>query len=138
MMVQLSSSATQDAPLKCPAAVPVLVKHRFPKRYRHPTLDAQLTRQRLASEARALVRCLKAGVRVPALRLVDVRHGCLGIEWVEGWTVREILGGGQEDDSVAENSDPVPEQLAGNSAFSEGPSGGTLPALQSRALSSFR
>lgn len=85
-----------------------------------------------------MVRCLKAGVRVPALRLVDVRHGCLGIEWVEGWTVREILGGGQEDDSVAENSDPVPEQLAGNSAFSEGPSGGTLPALQSRALSSFR
>lgn len=86
-----------------PASVDILLKHRFPKRYRHPTLDAQLTRQRLTSEARALVRCAKAGVRVPGLRLVDVKQGCLGMEWIEGWSVREILGGGQEDDLTAED-----------------------------------
>ncbi|GAA5907545.1 hypothetical protein JCM5296_004110 [Sporobolomyces johnsonii] len=81
-----------------PAAVPLLLKHRFPKQYRHPTLDALLTRQRLTSEARALVRCLKAGVTVPALRVVDVREGVVGMEWVDGWSVREVLGGGQEED----------------------------------------
>lgn len=93
-----TSTPAELAPLpSSPSAVPVLLKHRFPKRYRHPALDAQLTRQRLTSEARALVRCSKAGVRVPGLRLVDVRQGCLGMEWIEGWSVREVLGGGQED-----------------------------------------
>ncbi|GAA6022158.1 hypothetical protein JCM11491_005109 [Sporobolomyces phaffii] len=81
----------------------ILLKHRFPKRYRHPTLDAQLTRQRLTSEARALVRCLKAGVRVPGLRVVDAKSGALGLEWIDGWSVREVLGGGQEDDGLPES-----------------------------------
>ena len=101
----LSTSAAASSPSSAPAPpapVDTLLKYRFPKRYRHPTLDAQLTRQRLTSEARALVRCIKAGVRVPGLRLVDVKQGCLGIEWIEGWSVREILGGGQEDDLAAE------------------------------------
>ncbi|PLW27612.1 hypothetical protein PCANC_04033 [Puccinia coronata f. sp. avenae] len=39
----------------------VLLKHRFPKTYRHPTLDGQLTRNRLTFEARSLTRALKAG-----------------------------------------------------------------------------
>lgn len=85
-----------------PAPIPVLLKHRFAKGYRHPSLDAILTRQRLNSEARALVRCMKAGVRVPGLRIVDVKQGVLGIEWVEGWSVREVLGGGQEEDEGPE------------------------------------
>ncbi|GAA5846241.1 hypothetical protein JCM3766R1_000762 [Sporobolomyces carnicolor] len=85
--------------------VDILLKHRFPKRYRHPTLDAQLTRQRLMSEARALVRCLKADVRVPGLRIVDVKSGALGVEWIEGWSVREVLGGGQEEDGLPEPAD---------------------------------
>jgi TP53 regulating kinase-like protein len=48
------------------------------------------------------VRCLKAGVRVPALRIVDVKSGALGVEWIEGWSVREVLGGGQEEDGLPE------------------------------------
>ncbi|CEQ38626.1 SPOSA6832_00066 [Sporobolomyces salmonicolor] len=94
-----------------PAAVPLLLKHRFPKQYRHPTLDALLTRQRLTSEARALVRCLKAGVKVPALRVIDVREGVVGMEWVDGWSVREVLGGGQEEDQglVEEEEEDVAE-----------------------------
>lgn len=108
-LMTLSSSSASEPPSSCPLGeatpAPVLLKHRFPKRYRHPTLDAQLTRQRLVSEARSLVRCLKAGVRVPALRLVDIRQGCLGMEWIDGWTVREILGGGQDDEGVAVESE---------------------------------
>lgn len=47
------------------------------------------------------MRCRKAGVCVPGLRIVDVKQGVLGIEWVEGWSVREVLGGGQDDDEGA-------------------------------------
>ncbi|KAL8276192.1 hypothetical protein RQP46_011404 [Phenoliferia psychrophenolica] len=115
-----AAAALSDSPP--PAPVPVLLKHRFAKGYRHPTLDALLTRQRLTSEARALVRCGKAGVCVPGLRIVDVKQGVLGIEWIEGWSVREVLGGGQEDDEgpeeevgedeeVEEESDDVAERL---------------------------
>lgn len=42
------------------AKVPVLLKHRFKKQYRHPSLDANLTRARVAGEARALLRCLRS------------------------------------------------------------------------------
>lgn len=86
-------------------AIPVLIKHRFPKTYRHAHLDVLLTRQRLSAEARALVRCGKAGVKVPGLRIADHREGVLGIEWIEGWSVREVLGGGQDDDQMADNED---------------------------------
>ncbi|GAA5827965.1 hypothetical protein JCM11251_005670 [Rhodosporidiobolus azoricus] len=103
--VTLSSSSSSPSPSSstsppAPPPVPILLKYRFPKAYRHATLDALLTRQRLTSEARALVRCQKAGVRVPGLRVVDVRQGCVGMEWVEGWSVREVLGGGQEGDEL--------------------------------------
>ncbi|GAA5925015.1 hypothetical protein JCM3775_006343 [Rhodotorula graminis] len=114
-----ASSTSSTSPLPAataepPAPVDILLKHRFPKRYRHPTLDAQLTRQRLTSEARALVRCAKAGVRVPGLRLVDVKQGCLGMEWIEGWSVREILGGGQEDDLTSDDDEDERVEDVGN------------------------
>ncbi|ORY90228.1 hypothetical protein BCR35DRAFT_299817 [Leucosporidium creatinivorum] len=104
-----------------PPALPVLLKHRFPKTYRHSTLDALLTRQRVTGESRALVRCLKAGVKVPGLRCVDVKQGVLGMEWIEGWSVREVLGGGQEGDELPdedgeeeeEEPDDVQEMLKG-------------------------
>jgi len=71
---------------------PILLKHRFSKQYRHRQLDSTLTKQRLSSEARALVRCLKFGVLVPGVRYVDLEHGILGLEWIDGMTVRRLLG----------------------------------------------
>lgn len=38
---------------------PVLIKHRFKKKYRHEALDATLTKARVAGEARTLLKCLK-------------------------------------------------------------------------------
>lgn len=38
-----------------------MVKHRFPKGYRHPALEARLSRRRTVQEARALLRCRRAG-----------------------------------------------------------------------------
>lgn len=96
----------------------ILVKYRFPKGYRHKTLDATLTKVRVASEARALIRCLRyvlfssitvgsicfsprAGVNVPGVRMVDVLEGVLGIEWIEGKSVRRLLPGGAEGEEEA-------------------------------------
>jgi TP53 regulating kinase-like protein len=73
----------------------------------------------LTAEARALVRCSKVGVKVPGLRLVDHREGILGIEWIEGWSVREVLGGGQDDDMPEDEIeddqvDEAEEDIIGN------------------------
>ncbi|CAL1701730.1 unnamed protein product [Somion occarium] len=75
---------------------PVLIKYRFHKQYRHPTLDASLTKSRVAGEARAIGRCLRAGVNVPGIRMVDLQEGVLAIEWINGKSVRFLLGGGAE------------------------------------------
>lgn len=52
-------------------------------------------------EARALLRCAKAGVAVPAVRCVDEKEGILGLELIPGKSVREWLGGGAEGDDEA-------------------------------------
>jgi len=49
-----------------PGDAPVLLKHRFSKRYRHSALDASLTRARVAGEARALLRCLRCEISFSA------------------------------------------------------------------------
>jgi len=38
-----------------------IAKERFKKNYRHPTLDASLTTQRMKSEVRAMLRCRMNG-----------------------------------------------------------------------------
>ncbi|KIW03409.1 Kae1-associated kinase Bud32 [Verruconis gallopava] len=67
------------------------LKYRPRKTYRHPTLDARLTKQRILAEARVLVRCRKEGLRVPAVLGVDWEEGWLGMEWITGRTVRQCL-----------------------------------------------
>ena len=47
--------------------LPTIVKQRFSKRYRHPSLDAKLTAQRLRQEARAVMRARKLGVLTPGV-----------------------------------------------------------------------
>ena len=50
-----------------PAGASVVLKERFPKTYRHPTLDATLTRRRTRAEARTMERLRASAVRVPAV-----------------------------------------------------------------------
>ncbi|KAF7340218.1 Bud32 protein kinase [Mycena venus] len=95
-----------------PSDPPILLKHRFRKGYRHPTLDGSLTRSRVAGEARALLKCLRAGVNVPGVRMVDAVEGVLGIEWIHGQSVRKLLpGGGEEDEEESEDSEPPVDLL---------------------------
>lgn len=98
-----SSSSTLDVP------PPLLLKYRFPKHYRHPHLSQSITVQRTVSEVRALTRCLKRGVHVPRVNLVDEKLGVIGLEWIEGRSVRELLGGGAEGDN---GGDEEQEDLA--------------------------
>ncbi|KAH9923461.1 kinase-like domain-containing protein [Epithele typhae] len=110
-----SSPSDPSAPDGC-----VLLKHRFAKQYRHPTLDGALTRARVAGEARALVRCLRAGVRVPGVRMVDAAAGVLGIEWVDGASVRALLGGGAEGEVEVEERDDGEEEEGEEEAHEDG------------------
>lgn len=83
--------------LTSPSSQAVLLKYRFPKKYRHPALSAQLTRARIGSEARALARCVRNGVRVPDVRVVDLDSGIIAMEWIEGSSVRHLLGSDEEE-----------------------------------------
>ena len=49
----------------------VVVKERFSKKYRHPDLDTQLTKDRHKAEARSLLKCKQVGVRAPTMFLCD-------------------------------------------------------------------
>jgi TP53 regulating kinase-like protein len=82
-----------------------LLKYRFPKTYRHQTLSSQLTASRTTAEARALVRCAKAGVNTPGILCVDDSEGVLGLELIEGHSVRQLLGGGSESDEIGSGTE---------------------------------
>ncbi|KAI1401888.1 tyrosine protein kinase [Hypoxylon fuscum] len=69
-------------------SIPSALKYRPPKPWRHPTLDARLTRHRILAEARILVKCRREGVPVPAVYAVDESAGWLMMEWVGGAPAR--------------------------------------------------
>jgi hypothetical protein len=56
----------------------------------------------------------RCGVSVPGLRFVDTASGVLGIEWIDGKSVRFLLGSGDEGDEVIDddNGDQVLTPLA--------------------------
>ncbi|MFD1513768.1 bifunctional N(6)-L-threonylcarbamoyladenine synthase/serine/threonine protein kinase [Halomarina rubra] len=59
-----------------------VVKHREPKSYRHPDLDARLRRERTRAEARLLHDARKLGVSTPVVRDVDPRESTIAMERV--------------------------------------------------------
>lgn len=69
----------------------VVVKERFKKEYRHPVLDERLTKERLALEARNLVRARRAGVLAPLPFQVDVPRARIVMELIDGVTVKQWL-----------------------------------------------
>lgn len=71
--------------------IPCALKYRPSKPYRHPVLDVRLTKHRILSEARVLVKCRREGVPVPAVYALDETNGWLMVEWIEGEVVRVQL-----------------------------------------------
>lgn len=72
-------------------SIPCALKYRPPKPWRHPALDARLTRHRILSEARNLAKCRREGVLVPAVYAVDESAGWLMMEWIVGGPVRVAI-----------------------------------------------
>jgi TP53 regulating kinase-like protein len=71
-----------------------VAKQRFPKRYRHPELDARLTRSRLQAEARSLLKARKLGVLAPLPLHVDVASSTLFLDFVPGCSLKQRLRSG--------------------------------------------
>lgn len=46
---------------------------------------------------------VRSGVNVPGIRMVDAVEGVLGLEWIEGKTVRSLLPGGSVDEEDDRN-----------------------------------
>ncbi|KAL5561722.1 hypothetical protein UlMin_031469 [Ulmus minor] len=68
-----------------------IVKERFSKKYRHPTLDSKLTLKRLNAEARCMTKARRLGVTTPVLYFVDPVQHSLTSEYVEGPSVKDIF-----------------------------------------------
>ncbi|KAF4622128.1 hypothetical protein D9613_009468 [Agrocybe pediades] len=95
-----------------PDSAPILLKHRFKKGYRHATLDTTLTKARVAGEARALLKCLRAGVNVPGVRMVDASEGLLGIEWIDGQSVKKLLPSGAQEEEEGDTPQVADVELS--------------------------
>lgn len=117
----LSSSITLDAAQDTASkstttTLPAICKERFPKKYRHSTLDKTILKSRTKSEVKCLVRCRRGGVPCPAILACDMgpktspnqnpngtssetdtsyapntTSMCLFLEFIPGITVREFL-----------------------------------------------
>ncbi|XP_008303632.1 EKC/KEOPS complex subunit TP53RK [Stegastes partitus] len=82
---------------------PAIVKERFPKRYRHPTLDEKLTHRRTTQEVRSILRCRRAGICAPVVYFVDYTSHCIFLEEIIGSsTVRDHIASAQQSDSGTE------------------------------------
>ncbi|KAI3979784.1 hypothetical protein MKX01_013879 [Papaver californicum] len=68
-----------------------VVKERFSKKYRHPSLDSKLTLKRLNAEARCMTKARRLGVLAPVLYAVDPAIHTLTFEFVEGPAVKDVF-----------------------------------------------
>ncbi|GAB2237493.1 hypothetical protein Droror1_Dr00015395 [Drosera rotundifolia] len=88
-----------------------IVKERFSKKYRHPTLDSKLTLKRLNAEARCMTKARRLGVRTPVLYAVDQVLHTLTFEYIEGPSVKDILLEFGVNGIVQERLDDIATQI---------------------------
>jgi TP53 regulating kinase and related kinases len=69
----------------------LICKERFAKAYRHPDLDARLTKSRCRSEARLLEKCVKQGLSLAVPKVVRVEPPKLYLEYLEGVNLKTLL-----------------------------------------------
>jgi TP53 regulating kinase-like protein len=69
----------------------VIVKARFPKKYRPAELDAKIRGYRTAHEPQLMHEAKKAGVPTPTIFLVDMKNAAITMEFVEGKQVKQLL-----------------------------------------------
>ncbi len=69
----------------------VVLKIRYPKKYRHPTLDFNLRFQRTKLEARILQRAHECLVNVPTVKAILTKHAGLTLKYVRGTHLTNLL-----------------------------------------------
>ncbi|KAL3644892.1 hypothetical protein CASFOL_010072 [Castilleja foliolosa] len=88
-----------------------IVKERFSKKYRHPSLDSKITLRRLNAEARCTTKARKLGVSTPVLYAVDPLVHSLTFEFVEGPAVKDIFLAFGSQGIVEERLDDIAKQI---------------------------
>lgn len=82
----------------------VIIKQRFPKKYRHDDLDTHITQERIKAEARALTRCRSLGIRTPAIYDVNFDKREIVLEnIINSITVRNYIYAAVERDLAMDN-----------------------------------
>ncbi|MEM2319891.1 MAG: KEOPS complex kinase/ATPase Bud32 [Candidatus Bathyarchaeia archaeon] len=69
----------------------VVIKKRFPKKYRLPTLDERIRIYRTIHEPQLMYEARKAGVPTPIVFFVDTKNSTIIMEFVEGKQVKQLL-----------------------------------------------
>ncbi|PSS14601.1 TP53-regulating kinase [Actinidia chinensis var. chinensis] len=88
-----------------------IVKERFSKKYRHPSLDAKITLRRLNAEARCVTKARRLGVCTPVLFAVDPVLHTLTFEHVEGPSVKDIFLDFGSNGVIEERMDDIAAQI---------------------------
>ena len=70
----------------------VVLKTRFPKRYRHEKLDKNIRTYRTVHEPQLMNEAKKAGVLTPVIFQVDLRNSRIIMEFIEGKQIKQLLG----------------------------------------------
>ena len=79
-----------------------VLKQRQPRTWRHPDLDARLTKSRMSAEVRLLRRLHLAEIPVPVLLAVDATEGWMVTSRMPGVPLFEHLRGGGDSDMLEE------------------------------------
>jgi TP53 regulating kinase-like protein len=69
----------------------VIVKARFPKKYRPAELDEKIRGYRTAHEPQLMHEAKRAGVPTPTIFLVDTKNSAITMEFVAGKQVKQVL-----------------------------------------------
>jgi len=69
----------------------VLKKVRIPKSYRHPLLDEKIRKARTIHEAKLLSEVRALGISTPIVYYIDLKHTAIFMEFIEGFTIKELL-----------------------------------------------
>ncbi|XP_021899998.1 TP53-regulating kinase [Carica papaya] len=88
-----------------------IVKERFSKKYRHPSLDSKLTLKRLNAESRCMTIARRLGVCTPVLYAVDPVLHTLTFEYVEGPSVKDVYPEFGITGVIAEQMEDIATQI---------------------------
>lgn len=89
-----------------------LIKERFKKEYRHPDLDASITKDRIKNEARAIVRCKTIGVTTPTLYLVDFERRRIYMQYYDNSiTIKDHIIKTMQDNTNPDILNPIAELI---------------------------